>query len=114
MLRAMSEAPEPGKRGKVDAALPAVGLAIGVLPFSLSFRETREQSFVMSPNGAQISQTTHRTAFDYLAVPCGGLAIVLGLYGLVRALPSRRLVVLGVGAAAVLVGLLQVVRGLLP
>ena len=117
MLRAMTDELDEElkeiQRSKVNAVLPGTGVALGVLPFFLSFRETRESSFVMSADGAQISQTTHRTAFDYVAVPCGALAIVLGLVGLFRALPARKLGVLGVGVAAMALGLLQVLRGVL-
>jgi|HubBroStandDraft_2_1064218.scaffolds.fasta_scaffold196587_2 hypothetical protein len=117
MLRAMpdelDEELKQIQRSKVNGVLPGVGLAIGLLPFFLSFRETRESSFVMSADGAQISQTTHKMAFDYIAVPFGALAIVLGLVGLLRGLPARKLGVLGAGVAAMALGLLQVVRGFL-
>ncbi len=117
MLRAVADALDEElkeiERGKATATLPGAGLAVGALPFFLSFRETRESSFVMSADGTQISQSTHRTAFDYVAVPCGALAIVLGLVGVLRGRAARKTAVLGAGAAAVALGLLQIARGLL-
>lgn len=114
MLVPMTDQLKPLRRGRVDSALPAAGLAIGVAPFFLSFRETHAHSFVLSADGAQISQTTQQTPFDYFAVPGGTLALVLGLFGLVRGLPVKKFGAVGVGVGAMALGLFHVVHGLLP
>jgi hypothetical protein len=110
----MTDQVRPLRRGSVDTVLPVAGLAIGVAPFFLSFRETHAHSFVLSADGAQISQTTQQTPFDYFAVPGGTLALVLGLIGLVRGLPAKRFAAVGAGAGAMALGLFHVVHGLMP
>ena len=46
--------------------------------------------------------------------PCAAVAFVLGLVGLVRGLSVRKYEVIGVGVAAMALGVLQAVRGFLP
>jgi hypothetical protein len=110
----MTDQLKPPRRGRLDTVLPVAGLALGVALFFLSFRETHAHSFVLSADGAQISQTTQQTPFDYFAVPGGALALVLGLFGLVRGLPAKRFGAIGAGVGAVALGLFHVVHGLLP
>jgi hypothetical protein len=102
------------QRGKVNAVVPGVGLAAGFVPFMVSFRSTHSESFSMTATGAEIRSVTRKTAFDYVAVPCGALAFVLGMVGLIRGLSVRKLEVAGIGVAAMALGVLQIVRGFLP
>jgi hypothetical protein len=102
------------QRGKVNPVLPAVGLAVGVVPFMVSYRQTHQSSVSTTADGTEITHVTHKTRFDYVAVPCGALAFVLGLVGLLRGLSVRKLEVLGVGVAAMALGVFQAVRGFLP
>jgi hypothetical protein len=102
------------QRSKVNAVGPGIGLAAGVLPFMVSFRQTHEESFRATAGGAEITSVTRKTAFDYVAVPCGALAFVLGMVGLLRGLSARKLEVAGIGVAAMALGVLQILRGFLP
>jgi hypothetical protein len=101
------------QRGKVNAVLPGVGIGAGFLPFFISFRETHESSVTTTAGSTEIRNVTKKTAFDYVAVPCGAVAFVLGLVGLVRALSVKKWGVLGVGVAAMALGVLQIARGML-
>jgi hypothetical protein len=102
------------QRGKVNTVMPGMGLAVGLAPFFVSFRTTHESTTSVTASGIEIQSITRKNAFDYVAVPCGAFAFTLGLVGLVRGLVARKYMVLGVGLAAMAVGLFQAVRGFLP
>ena len=97
------------QRDQVNGVRPTLGVVVGVVPFFMSYRQTSTSTVTTD----EIRTVTHRTVFDYVAVPCGGVAIMLGLFGLVRGLTARKLSVAGIGVLAMALGLFQVVRGFL-
>jgi hypothetical protein len=102
------------QRTKVNPVLPGFGLVVGAVPFLVSRRTTHESTTSVGADGIEIRSITRKNAFDQVAVPCGAVAIALGLVGLVRGLVARKWAVLGVGVAAMALGVFQVVRGFLP
>ncbi len=102
------------QRDKVTPVLPAVGIAVGFMPFMVSYRETHTESILVTQNGAEIQNVTKKHAFDYVAAPLGAVAFVLGFVGLVRGFIVRKRDVIGVGLAAAALGVIQIVRAFLP
>jgi hypothetical protein len=114
MADGLDEQKKQIQRAKVNPVMPAMGLAVGVVPFFVSFRTSHESTSDLTASGIEIRSVTRRNPFDYMAVPCGAFAFVLGFAGLVRGISARKYVVLGVGVAAMIVGVIQLVRGILP
>jgi hypothetical protein len=97
------------QRDKVNGVRPTLGVVIAVVPFFVSYRDFRETTVTAN----EIRTVTHKTAFDYVAVPCGALAVVLGILGLVRGVSARKIPVAVVSGVCLALGLFQAVRGFL-
>jgi len=114
MADALDEDLKQIARGKVNTVMPVMGLAVGLVPFALSFRSTHQSTVRTGEgDGMVIESVTRKTAFDYVAVPCGAVAFVLGLVGLVRGFRVRKYEVMVFGVVAMGLGLYQGVRGFL-
>ncbi len=86
---------------------PAIALFFAIVPFflQLSFTTTR------MINGGVVESMSR----DYLAVGCGGLALIIGAFGCISAFKSpdaRRTPGLVLCCAAVTLGAYQIARGL--
>jgi hypothetical protein len=121
---AMNEAPLPATDASLDAELQAmkpswhtldvVGLVLGLIPFALSYSVTTSAYSSTTVNGGfEVgTQTTHH--MDYVALAGGGGAILCAIVSLAMIGRMRsRGVRLGVFAALLALGGLQVIRGVL-
>ncbi len=106
--------PRPTPRRKVNTVVPALGIAVGVVPFFTSGRETFESSVQGTGEGTVIQHVTHRARFDRIGVPCGAVAAALGFITVFRAGMARKYGVLALGLAAMALGVFQMVRGFRP
>jgi hypothetical protein len=102
------------QRDRVNAVRPMMGIAVGIVPFVTSYRTTRDSSVTVGESGTEIRTVIKRTSFDRVAVPCGGVALALGVVGLVRAVSVRNKLVGLVSVVAIVLGLLQIARGIAP
>ncbi len=92
---------------RVSAVRPVLGVIVGLVPFALRYNETRTTTVT----DAEIRTVTRRTSFDYVAVPCGVFALVLGVVGFAQGITARRLAVGLAGIVAATLGIVQLVRG---
>jgi hypothetical protein len=99
------------QRQKVNPVLPGFGVVVGVIPFFVNLRMSRESTTTVTENGVEIRSVTRRNAFDQVAVPCAAFAFAMGFVGLVRGAAARKLVVILVSLASLALGVVQAVRG---
>lgn len=91
-----------------------LGLVAGLVPFVLSFSTTTSTSSTTSADGGFSMGTTTTKHMDYVALGGGGIAILCALIGLafigkVKSRGAR----LGIFAALVALGVLQIARGVI-
>lgn len=91
------------------------GLVVGLIPFVISFRQSSSTSVTVTTEGVEQTVSESGSSFDYVALPAGALAIVLGVGALILALRSSSKVKatrLAIAAGVLAIGAFQVVRGL--
>lgn len=93
--------------GSVKPTLPIIGLVVGAVPFAVSFQTTSKTTVTEGT----IETVTSKSAIDYVAVGAGGLAFLLGLVALIQGIRVRNMAVLGLGVAAMALGIFQIARG---
>jgi hypothetical protein len=94
------------QQGRIKAlTAPGIaGLVAGALPFFFNFSTSNSQTI----NG-QVVESSH---FDFVAVPCGALALLLSVVVGLTALGKGKAKRLPVAAGVLILGLVQLVRGL--
>ena len=91
---------------KVMSTFSIIGLVAGIVPFFLSFHSSTSQSI----NG----EVLHSTYVDYVAVPGGALALLMGVVALVDGLRNQAAgkgIRAGIAVAIAGLGIFQLLRG---
>ena len=95
---------EPTVATPLVSGMMTAGFVVGLVPFVIHFGTTSTTT---------VNGVTESTSIDYVAIPCGGLAIVCGMASLVGAIGNsdRKTKRIGLAALLGLLGAFQLLRG---
>lgn len=96
------------RMGARKPMLAITALIVGAIPFVFSMSNTRSTTF--SRNGQIVAETV--TGMDYVALGAGVLAVAMGIAAVVPSIKRNDGKGAGLGGLAVVLGVYQVLRGL--